>query len=85
MPDFFERNQSDLDSPFTVHFLIVPSNTVNMPDRPRAIRCDVAGTAVLVDERGTALTYNLAAGEVIAGRIVRVNATGTTATLFGMY
>lgn len=85
MPDYFKSEPVGLDSPFTRHFAITPSNTADMEDRPRAIRCDVAGTASLVDEAGTALTYNLAAGEIIAGRIVRVNATGTTATLFGMY
>jgi len=85
MPDFFQGATTGLESPFTIHFAITPSNSVNLPDRPRAVRCNVAGTAVLVDEAGTALSYTLAVGEVIAGRIVRVNATGTTATLFGMY
>lgn len=85
MPDAFDNHPNSLESPFTRHFLITPDNSVNMTDRPRAIRCNVAGTAVLVDEAGTALSYTLAVGEVISGRIVRVNATGTTATLYGMY
>lgn len=85
MPDFFDNHPASLEGPFTRHFLVVPSNTVNMADRPRALRCEVAGTAVLVDQAGTALSYTLAVGEVISGRIVRVNATGTTATLYGMY
>lgn len=85
MPDHFQGAVPGLESPFTIHFAITPSNTVNLPDRPRAVRCNVAGTAVLVDEAGTALSYTLAVGEIIAGRIIRVNATGTTATLYGMY
>lgn len=85
MSDAFDQHAAGLDSPFTVHFLITPSNTENLPERPRAVRCEVAGTAVLVDERGTALSYTLEVGEVISGRIVRVNATGTTATLYGMF
>lgn len=85
MPDNFAAHANGLESPFTRHFAITPHNSTNMADRPRAVRCEVAGTAVLVDEAGTALSYTLAVGEVISGRIVRVNATGTTATLYGMY
>jgi hypothetical protein len=85
MPDHFQGATAGLESPFTVHFAITPSDSVNLSDRPRALRCNVAGTAVLVDEAGTSLSYTLAVGEVIAGRIVRVNATGTTAILYGMY
>jgi hypothetical protein len=84
MSDEFANHQSGLESPFRHHYQVAASaNDLN--PRPRTLRCDVAGTATLVDEGGTSLTYNLVAGEVIAGRIVKCTALGGGCVLFAWY
>lgn len=85
MSDPFENYASALDSPFTRHYTITPSDTVDLTTRPRAIYCNGAGDAVLRDEGGVDVTYALTVGQRIEGRIVRVLATGTTATLVAWY
>lgn len=66
-------------------FLIVPSDTVELPLAPKAIRCDVAGTITFraVDD-ATFVTMTMAAGEILPVRAAHVKATGTTATLHGL-
>lgn len=85
MSDPFAGYSSGLESPFTRHFTITPSDTVDLPTRPRAIYCNGDGNAVMRDEGGVDVTYALTVGQRIEGRIVRVMATGTTATLVGWY
>jgi len=82
MADIFLSHHSGLDSPANRHYTITPGAD-DLPFRPRAIRCDVAGTAAIVDEGGVSITYNLAAGEVIVIRAVKV--TAATATLIAWY
>lgn len=67
------------------HFEIVPSDTEDMPIRPRAIFCAEDGTAVIRDEGGIDLPYPLTAGMTLAFRGVRVLATGTTGTFYGLW
>lgn len=83
MSDPFQFHPSKLESPATLHFAITASDSADLPTRPRSIYCDAAGTAVIRDEAGNDVTYNLLAGAVIPFRGVRVLATGTTATLIG--
>ena len=82
MADNFATHSSGLSSPATRHFAITAGPS-DMAIRPRAIRCNVAGTATLEDEAGVSITYILAAGEVLAFRAVKV--TAATATLIGLY
>ena len=82
MADTFASYSSALSTPGMKHFAITPSAS-EMAIRPRAIRCDVAGTATLVDDDGVSVTYTLAAGEVIPFRAVKI--TAATATLIGWY
>lgn len=82
MADTFSSYASGMSSPADKHFTITPG-AAEMAFRPRAIRCDVAGSATLVDAAGVSVTYNLAAGEVLAFRAVKV--TAATATLVGWY
>ena len=82
MSDTFASYATGLSAPAARHFAITAGPS-DMAIRPRAIRCDVAGTATLEDEAGVSITYTLAAGEVLAFRAVKV--TAATATLIGWY
>lgn len=83
MADRFSNYASGLSSPATRHHAITPSDTVDLPTRPRALYCTGAGTASVMDEAGTSLTYTLEVGDRLEFRATRVMATGTTATLVG--
>lgn len=85
MSDPFANHESGLDSPFTRHYTITPSDSEDLPTRPRAIYCNGGGDAVLRDEGGVDVTYTMTVGQRIEGRFVRVMATGTTATLVAWY
>lgn len=85
MSDPFQYHSPGLDSPARHHALIVPSDSANLPTTPRALYCAAAGTAVLRDAAGTDLSYDLAQGDLLPLRAVRVLATGTTATLYGWW
>jgi hypothetical protein len=61
------------------HKTITPSDTVNLAERPIAIRINEAGDVVIRDETGEDVTYTVTAGEVLLFRGVRILATGTTA------
>lgn len=82
MRDDFQHSSSGINSPATRHFQIAPGAD-DLAVRPRAIRCDVAGTATIVDDAGTSIVYHLAAGEILPLRAVKV--TAATATLIGLY
>jgi hypothetical protein len=85
MSDEFSDHESGLNSPFTRHYTITPDDDADLPTRPRAVYCNGDGDAVLRDEGGVDVTYALTVGQRIEGRIVRVLATGTTATLVAWY
>ena len=85
MPDPFDTDYVNLTSPAVAHYIIVPSDSMDLPVRPRAIYVNTAGTAVLEDNDGEAVTYNLAAGSVLSVRPTRVLAAGTTAQLVAWY
>ncbi len=85
MSDPFESDYVNLSSPAVSHYLISPSDVVDLPVRPRAIYVNAAGTAVLQDASGDVVSYDLAAGTVLTLRPDRVLATGTTAQLIAWY
>lgn len=85
MPDPFDTDYVNLTSPAVAHYVIAPSDASDLPVRPRAIYVNTAGTAVLQDNDGEAVSYDLAAGMVLSLRPVRVLATGTTAQLVAWY
>lgn len=63
------------------HAAVTASDTVNIVGGPaRALRANVAGNLAVVTADGTAITYAVAAGEVLPIFATRVNATNTTAT-----
>lgn len=85
MPDPFDTDYVNLTSPAVAHYIIAPSDVADLPVRPRAIYVNTAGTAVLQDNDGEAISYALAAGTVLSIRPTRVLATGTTAQLVAWY
>ncbi len=85
MPDPFDTDYVNLTSPAVAHYIIAPSDVADLLVRPRAIYVNTAGTAVLQDNDGEAISYALAAGTVLSIRPTRVLATGTTAQLVAWY
>ncbi len=83
MSDNFKSHQRSLESPGDRHAAVVPSDTLPLDPRPRALWCQVDGDVVIEDRDGTVLTYTLVAGQVVPFRAVKVRATGTTATVYG--
>lgn len=81
--DAFKQHAMTLESPAIRHFAITASDTLDLPRRPRALRVQTAGNLALRDENGTTITYAVTAGELLPLRVVRVMATGTTATVVG--
>lgn len=67
------------------HFLIVPSDTEDLPIRPKALFCEDAGTVMIRDEGGVDLPYSMNFGDILPFRPVRVLATGTDGTFYGLY
>lgn len=85
MSDPFDSDYVNLTSPAVSHYAVVPSDTDDLPVRPRALFVNVGGTAVLEDNDGVAVSYELGAGTVLTLRPVRVLAAGTTAQLVAWY
>lgn len=85
MPDPFDTDYVNLTSPAVAHYAVTPSDTLDLPVRPRAIFVNVAGTAMLQDRDGEVIAYELPAGSVLSIRPMRVLATGTTAQLVAWY
>ncbi|WP_322893923.1 MULTISPECIES: spike base protein, RCAP_Rcc01079 family [unclassified Yoonia] len=85
MPDPFSSDYVNLTSPAVAHYVITPSDTADLPVRPRAIFVQSAGVAVLQDKGGQVVSYDLAAGAILSIRPVRVLASGTTAQLVAWY
>lgn len=85
--DPFQSHSPGLSSPLTGAFAIVPSDTVDLPNLPRQIRVTGSGgnlAAVWAD--GQTRTIPVFTGDILDWRLVRVLATGTTATgLWGFY
>ena len=65
---------------FNHFFAITPSDTVNFPERQTAIYVGVGGTIALVQQGGPIVTITAVAGALLPFDLVRINATGTTAT-----
>lgn len=85
MSDPFDSDYVDLTSPAVSHYTIIPSDGADLPVRPRALYVNTGGTAVLQDNDGETVTYQVGAGAVLSMRPVRVLATGTTAQLIAWY
>jgi hypothetical protein len=69
----------------TRHIQIVPNNSADLSELPKAIYCKAAGTVVVRDSAGTDLPYDMTAGQLLPIRPTRVLSTGTTGTYYGIY
>ena len=85
MPAPFDTDYVNLTSPAVAQYAVVPSDSSDLPVRPRALYVNVAGTAVLQDAAGETVSYEVGAGAVLSIRPARVMATGTTAQLIAWY
>lgn len=85
MSDAFETDYVNLTSPAVSHYTVVPSDSADLPARPRALYVNASGSAVLQDQDGNNVSYDLAAGTVLSLRPIRVLSTGTTAQLVAWY
>lgn len=80
MVDNFAHVHKGIDAPASDVFLISPNNDVDLAKVTRAIRANTAGDVVVVTVAGSTVTLKFAAAETRPIRVVRVKATGTTAT-----
>ena len=74
MSDDFAGHAATLFSPGERHQVITASPNAISP-RPRCLRFGGAGTVTIVDQADVAVTYTVAAGEVMPFRGVKVTAT----------
>lgn len=79
MADPFEGFSRAPIDPATRHETITPSDTVDLPNRPRALYCLTGGNVAVRDEAEEEIIYPVTAGQMLMIRAVRVMATGTTA------
>ena len=87
MPDIFSSQSPGLSSPLIGGFAITPNDGADLPYTTRQIRVTgSAGTITLVWPGGIETAEPVLAGETLDWRVVRIKATGTTATgLRGYY
>lgn len=83
MTDIF-KNVPERDNPADRWFLISPHNSTNMTLQPRGIYCSADGVAQMVDRLGTVMPVTMVAGQFVPFRPVRINATSTTGTFYGL-
>lgn len=84
MAEDFERLPTTMSDPASWHWPITPDDDADLMQRPRAIFCAADGAIVMRDKGGQDLAYRLMAGQVLPFRPVRVLATGTTGTFYGL-
>lgn len=87
MADRFQSMNASLVSPLIGAFPITPDDSNDLPEVTRQIRITgSAGNIAVVWSGGLETIEPVSAGDVLDWRIVRVKATGTTATgLRGYY
>tara|TARA_R110000851_G_scaffold186256_1_gene335557 strand:- start:1363 stop:1629 length:267 start_codon:yes stop_codon:yes gene_type:complete len=87
MTDIFDTYDSGLDSPAASSFDITPNDTTDLNVATRGLWVGTGGdvAVILVKDSASVIIKNVANGYLLATRIKRVLATGTTATdLVGM-
>lgn len=81
MADIYEGKATGLESPIIMLKAVAPSDTVDLADgRTRALFVGVAGSVVVRDALGNTVTLTSADSQYHPIRVVRVMATGTTAS-----
>ena len=85
MDDQFASYPPQVTDPPTRHYLVTSAMFDEpLPVRPRRFVVNTDGVAVIRDEAGVDITYNVIAGGEILGRWSQVR-TGTTAELIAQY
>lgn len=79
MPDPFKNTTPDLLSPAVSLLTVTPSDSNDLPDGARALWIGTPGDVSVTDIKGSTVLLKGAVGMIGPFRIVRVNATGTTA------
>ena len=87
MKDTFKTRYRNLESPAANGFAITPSNDSLLPYAARAFYVGGEGSVSLVTSAGDTITLvGVKAGAIYPISIIKVNATGTSATnLVGLY
>ena len=84
MAENYDNAAPRITDPGWRHAVVVPHDTAPLDPRPRALYVSAGGTLVLND--GVVdVSYVVVAGQVLPFRPVRVNATGTTATVIAWW
>jgi hypothetical protein len=78
MADSFKRRPVELDSPVRSFIGITPSDTLDIPQRPRALFIGTAGNLTCIGDNGVEVTFNLPTGWHPLSPL-RIKATGLTA------
>lgn len=81
MADNYRYHNVGLTAPGILHWIVTPSDTVDLDPIPRAIVALTSGTVAWRDKAGTVITYPVLAGQEYSFRAVRIMATGTTAII----
>lgn len=70
----------------TIFSLLPTSDSADLTTSPSRIICSVAGNAVIVNSANVAVTFTgLVAGQFLELSPRRINATGTTASIVGVF
>jgi hypothetical protein len=87
MPDTYQSYSSSLTAPLLGAFPITPNDNADLPNDTRQVRVTGSGGALAaIWKDGQTRTTPVQAGDILDWRLVRVLATGTTATgLWGFY
>lgn len=86
MTDIFRSHAESLDSPPSHIFVVTPDDVSDLPVASRALNVAQGGTIRVTTIGGTVGTVVITAGSVFPLRVIRVWATGTTATgIIAMY
>lgn len=81
MTDRFASNAAAANGPATHAFAITPDDTNDISEPPRGLYTGTGGTIALIALSGASVTFSeVPAGIVLPLRVIRVLATGTTAT-----
>jgi hypothetical protein len=81
MTDRFETTVASLNGPAVHAFAVTPDDAARLPETTRALYVGTSGAVTAELQSGALATFAaLASGSILPARIVRVLATGTTAS-----
>lgn len=88
MADSFENRADEVSAPATMAVAVVPSDTLPLPDIPKALYVGTGGSVTLRGVGGGAdsVWKNVASGTILPVRVHYVRASGTSAAdLLALY